>query len=187
MSAATGIEASSILTFSGGISNNGTILASQAGIRVFAVNAFAGGINNSGKIRSPSNGGIGLSNIGVFGTTNPGGGISNSGTISAIVGIGQFNVTTFVGGISNRGFINAGMEGIFLEQGSRFSGGIANSGTLSAAGTLTVSDGRHAASIVLFGNYMAGSFVTAADGHGGTLVAEAPPTAQSPLLTRPHG
>ena len=39
-------------------------------------------------------------------------------------------------------------------------------------GTLTVSDGRHAASIALLGNYMAGSFVATADGHGGTLITE---------------
>ena len=51
-------------------------------------------------------------------------------------------------------------------------------------GTLTMSDGRHAAAIALLGNYMAGSFVTAADGHGGTLVMEAQ-TGQQPLLTHP--
>jgi len=54
-----------------------------------------------------------------------------------------------------------------------------------AGGTLTVSDGRHAAAISLLGNYVAGSFVTAADGHGGTLVTEASQTAQ-PQLARPH-
>jgi hypothetical protein len=54
-------------------------------------------------------------------------------------------------------------------------------------GTLTVSDGRHAAAIALIGNYMAGSFVVAADGHGGTLVTEER-LDQQPLLTRPpHG
>jgi trimeric autotransporter adhesin len=52
-------------------------------------------------------------------------------------------------------------------------------------GTLTVTDGRHAASIALLGNCMAGSFATAADGHGGTLVTEASQAAQ-PLLARPH-
>jgi hypothetical protein len=52
-------------------------------------------------------------------------------------------------------------------------------------GTLTVSDGRHAAAIALLGNYMAGSFVTAADGHGGTLVTAAQ-TGTAPLLTRPR-
>jgi autotransporter passenger strand-loop-strand repeat protein len=55
-------------------------------------------------------------------------------------------------------------------------------------GTLTVSDGRHAAAIALLGNYVAGSFVTAADGHGGTLVTEASQASPQPLLTQPrHG
>jgi hypothetical protein len=55
-----------------------------------------------------------------------------------------------------------------------------------AGGTLTVSDGRHAASIALLGNYMAGSFATAADGHGGTLLTEASQLAQAPLLAQPR-
>jgi len=53
-------------------------------------------------------------------------------------------------------------------------------------GTLTVSDGRHAASIALFGSYIAGSVVLGADGHGGTLVTAAEQTPH-PQLTRPHG
>ena len=41
--------------------------------------------------------------------------------------------------------------------------------------------------IALLGNYMAGSFAAAADGHGGTLVTEAQ-TGQAPLLAHPpHG
>jgi hypothetical protein len=51
-------------------------------------------------------------------------------------------------------------------------------------GTLTVSDGRHAASIALLGNYMAGSFATAADGHGGTLVTST--GVSEPMLTHPR-
>jgi hypothetical protein len=54
-------------------------------------------------------------------------------------------------------------------------------------GTLTVGDGRHIATVALLGNYMAGSFATTADGHGGTLITEAPPAQQQPLLARPHG
>jgi hypothetical protein len=50
---------------------------------------------------------------------------------------------------------------------------------------LTVSDGRHAAAVALLGNYIAGSFVIGADGHGGTLVTDASQTAPA-LLTRPH-
>ena len=55
-------------------------------------------------------------------------------------------------------------------------------------GTLTVSDGRHAASIALLGNYIAGNFVIGADGHGGTLISGAPQAEQQALLTHPpHG
>jgi hypothetical protein len=43
----------------------------------------------------------------------------------------------------------------------------------NASGTLSVKDGAHIAKIALLGNYMAGSFVSAADGHGGTLITEA--------------
>jgi hypothetical protein len=57
-------------------------------------------------------------------------------------------------------------------------------GNAETGGTLTVTDGRHAAAITLLGNYMAGSFAAAADGHGGTLLTRAPQTEQ-PLLTHP--
>ena len=53
-------------------------------------------------------------------------------------------------------------------------------------GTLTVKDGTHIAKIALLGNYMAASFVTAADGHGGTLVTETALPDQQPMLARPH-
>ena len=59
-------------------------------------------------------------------------------------------------------------------------------GTLhGAGGTLTVSDGRHTAAIALFGNYIAGSLVIAADGHGGTLVTQALQSEQQALLAHP--
>ena len=53
-------------------------------------------------------------------------------------------------------------------------------------GTLTVSDGLHAQSVALLGQYMASSFVMASDGHGGTMITD-PPSNQQPLLTHPHG
>ncbi|MBR1201324.1 MULTISPECIES: C2 family cysteine protease [unclassified Bradyrhizobium] len=40
----------------------------------------------------------------------------------------------------------------------------------TAGGSLSVSDGVHAASIALLGNYMASTFVAASDGHGGTAI-----------------
>ena len=55
----------------------------------------------------------------------------------------------------------------------------------SSGGTLNVSDGTHSANIALLGNYMASIFVTASDGHGGTLIND-PPANQQPLLTHPH-
>jgi hypothetical protein len=58
----------------------------------------------------------------------------------------------------------------------------------NSGGTLSVGDGMHMANIALLGSYMASTFVTASDGHGGTLISEAAQTsAQSPLLTPPHG
>ena len=56
-----------------------------------------------------------------------------------------------------------------------------------AGGTLTVSDGRHTAAIALLGSYIAGSFVIAADGHGGTLLTAAEQTQQPQLTHPPHG
>jgi autotransporter passenger strand-loop-strand repeat protein len=53
----------------------------------------------------------------------------------------------------------------------------------NTGGVLTVRNGTHSAKIALLGNYIAGSFVTAADGHGGTLITEA---TQQPLLAKPH-
>lgn len=40
----------------------------------------------------------------------------------------------------------------------------------TTGGTLQVTDGTHIADISLLGNYTASTFVTASDGHGGTLV-----------------
>ncbi|QOZ33208.1 hypothetical protein XH92_17280 [Bradyrhizobium sp. CCBAU 53421] len=43
----------------------------------------------------------------------------------------------------------------------------------ASGGSLSVTDGTHAASIALLGNYMASTFATSSDGHGGTLVTQA--------------
>ena len=54
-------------------------------------------------------------------------------------------------------------------------------------GTLPEMDGTHSAKLALLGHYMATSFVTAADGHGGTLFTEAAQAAnQLVSLTTPH-
>jgi hypothetical protein len=56
----------------------------------------------------------------------------------------------------------------------------------NTGGTLTVSDGTHTASIALLGQYMAASFATASDGHGGTLISDPPVAATQTLLAQPH-
>jgi hypothetical protein len=53
-------------------------------------------------------------------------------------------------------------------------------------GTRPDADGTHGAKLALRGNYMAASFVTAFDGHGGTLFTEGSQTAnQLMALTTP--
>ena len=142
-----GIFVSSVAVFGnsssgGGITKSGTISAGQSGIRVGLVfTSFSGGISNasSGKIVSTS--GIGIfvgTSIGVFGNPSAGGGITNSGTISAHQsGILLQNFTTFAGGIGNSGKIAGGL-GIALKTIAVFGnpnaeGGISNTGTISAA------------------------------------------------------
>jgi hypothetical protein len=52
-------------------------------------------------------------------------------------------------------------------------------------GTLTMTEGRHAASIALLGNYMAGSFITTADGHAARSSRRRRKRGSRPLLTQP--
>jgi hypothetical protein len=57
----------------------------------------------------------------------------------------------------------------------------------ASGATLSVSDGVHSANIALLGNYMASTFTTSSDGHGGTAVTD--PTVLGgvqPLVTPPH-
>src|SRR5207248_3814942 len=57
----------------------------------------------------------------------------------------------------------------------------------TSGGTLNVTDGTHTASIALLGNYMASSFTTASDGHGGTAVHDPQMVATTqPVVTTPH-
>jgi autotransporter-associated beta strand protein len=56
----------------------------------------------------------------------------------------------------------------------------------NAGGVLTDSDGAHAAKIALLGQYIAASFVSGSDGHGGTLISD-PPQILHPQLSLPHG
>jgi hemolysin type calcium-binding protein len=55
----------------------------------------------------------------------------------------------------------------------------------NTGGTSTASDGSHAAGLALLGQFMASSFVTAGDSHGGSPISDAP-SSQPPLLAQPH-
>ena len=55
----------------------------------------------------------------------------------------------------------------------------------ASAGAPMTTDGRHAATVAHLGSYMAGSFATALDSHGGALMNDAQ-NGPAPLLSHPH-
>jgi uncharacterized protein with beta-barrel porin domain len=139
------------LTFSGGVSNSGTISAHGNGIWVgggaasggsVTISAFSGGVSNSGLISAH---GVGVF-VGGFATTFAtftistfSGGITNSGTIMARTGIAIEGISTFIGNVSNSGVILARSTGIFICNCATLAGGsIVNSGTISAAAGIVV-------------------------------------------------
>jgi fibronectin-binding autotransporter adhesin len=140
-------DSSVITSFSGGITNAGTISASSRAIQLLNVSNFSSGITNSGRI----SGGYGISvgsHSGDFTVATFSGGITNSGVISVTkTGIQVNNVASFsgstanAGGIVNTQTIMAGRLGIsvagtsYTDGGSTFSGGITNTGLISAAAT----------------------------------------------------
>jgi hypothetical protein len=121
--------------------------------------------------------------------------VSSGGTLVAAIkmvggySLGDFHITSGAGGtveitdpaVPNGGSVEPGVSDITF--GARTTLAYSENST---APSLGVTEGRYGAALALLGNYMAGSFVTAADGHGGTLVTEATQTEQQPLLTHPH-
>jgi hypothetical protein len=118
----------------GALVDSGTIRAASAGIEVNSAAVIVGGIQVSSKgkiIALPlTSSGTGVTGIAVQNTTSFGGGITNSGTISAqAAAILAFNVSTFAGGITNSGTLG---ESVVLVQLSSFTGGIGNSGKINS-------------------------------------------------------
>jgi hypothetical protein len=101
--------------------------------------------------------------------------------------VGNFHITSGAGGtvaitdptVPNGGSVEPGVADIAT--GAQTTLAYSEN---SNAPSLGATEGRFAA-IALLGNYMAGSFVAAGDGHGGTLVTQAQPQ-QQPLLTHPQ-
>ena len=128
------------VTFSGGITNTGTI-ASASGISIVLQGSFDGGITNAGLISiNPTGVGINIQAVSSFT-----GGITNSGTITGgASGIHICNCAgTFSGGITNTGLIAVGTNAIIVEATS-FDGHIVNSGTISAASAINLSNAQNA-------------------------------------------
>ena len=139
-------------TFSGGITNGGTISVlgkSNSGITVATVSTFAGGITNTGTISLTNTNtlpGYAVAGISVYQDSAFSGGITNSGMISAgpaggVDGIIVEILTTFAGGITNTGTISVKGHtgnGIVVSDVTYFSGGITNSGLIT--GTNNPSD-----------------------------------------------
>src|SRR5205823_5034568 len=109
-----------VSTFTGGITNSGTINASDSeGITLYADSYFLGGITNSGTINSYDNG------LQVE-TSSFVGNISNSGVINSNYTGAYISVSTYVGNIVNSGSIfSANETGIDL-YATTFLGGITN-------------------------------------------------------------
>jgi autotransporter-associated beta strand protein len=134
----TGITIVNNASVVGAVINAGHITTPMSGTGIFLKNnpSVSGGITNSGTM-SVGNG-IVLTTVAQFGKASAGGGIVNSGTIIAAsagisIGLSSHLAQTFYGGISNSGTIAAGGSGFNINTVSMFSGGISNSGILSAA------------------------------------------------------
>jgi hypothetical protein len=113
---------------------------------------------------------------------------ASSANVSFAAGGGTFRLdaASSLGGHGFTGTIAgfAGLDAIDLSAigfGANTTLGYSANGN-NTGGTLTVTDGTHTANIALLGNYMASSFATASDGHGGTMITDAFPTGLTPLL-----
>ena len=128
-------------TILGALVDSGTIRAASAGIEVNSAAVIVGGIQVSSKgtiIAHAITSGTGVATgIVVQNTTTFGGGITNSGTISArAASLSWLSVSTFAGGITNSGVITGG-ESIVLSQLSSFAGGSGSGGAIVNSGKIT--------------------------------------------------
>ena len=124
-------------------------------------------VNNGAIVDLSGSSGAAVTFAGSSGTLQLDHPASFSGTISGFAGQDQIDLTSIA--FSSKTTL----------------GYLPNAGNLG--GTLNVSDGVHHASLALLGQYMASSFVTASDGHGGTLISEAAQSSnQTVSLTLPH-
>ena len=139
----------SATTFSGGVTNAGTI--GPGGVTIISSTFLSGGFLNSNVISSTRTG-IGIANATINGA------IVDSGTISATSNLGILVSTGGVvsGGVAigSHGKIFAGKSAVAVEFTPTFGGGISNAGTLSA------NNGIFVTSVEVFGDSSVGGGVT---------------------------
>jgi uncharacterized protein with beta-barrel porin domain len=135
ITAGNGFSISNISSFTGGATNTGKISSTNYGMSFLTITDFEGGIFNSGTIVSS---GINRAGISLF-VGSFAGGINNAGNISAAgagITLGDSLCLcdpriNFAGGITNSGTIQGGFVGIAIENPTKFSGTINNSGSIS--------------------------------------------------------
>ncbi|HTV37821.1 MAG TPA: autotransporter domain-containing protein [Xanthobacteraceae bacterium] len=178
----SGVGHITISTFTGGITNTGRISAGTDGIVVGAdatIASFVGNISNAGLITAKSG-------IVVAGNATIDGAIIDTGTILSTgrgIGVGADDTIntshtaivvtgpTLTGGIANAGTISAGGYGIFVggttghgaANVSSFSGNIGNSGRITAATGILVTDSTINGAIVDSGSILATNRAIAID------------------------
>jgi uncharacterized protein with beta-barrel porin domain len=141
ITAQSGIYVDDVATFSGNISNGGQITATHTGIAIVS-STIEGSIVDRGNILATDRG-IFIDHASTLNSTKTAvlvqgsnltftGGISNAGTIEATArGVLIDSLSSFSGGITNSGMISAG-AGIGVGNTSTFSGGISNGGTITS-------------------------------------------------------
>ena len=181
-------------TFSGGVTNNGTITAGHDGIVVDGglTEAFLGGITNTGTVTAANGSGIDVANVATFD-----GGITNTGTISGTVGINAidesdvsiFDSGTIIGtggtaielgagdtltlapGYVLDGTINDFFPGDTIDL-TGVTGGSAGTATLLAGNELQIVEGSDTYDLYFDPNqnFLGDSFQLGSDNSGGTTV-----------------
>jgi hypothetical protein len=131
------------------------------------------GINTpAGAAAGPSGGNFTLSGstaLDLFGASNASVSFASGATGTLTLGQSQAFTGT-VAGLALGNYLDLADIGFGATTTLGYSPNANNTG-----GTLSVSAGGHTANIALLGNYLASSFVTASDGHGGTLITDPPP------------
>jgi autotransporter passenger strand-loop-strand repeat protein len=166
----SGNTTSGVLT----VTSGATVVAKIAMVGNYTTASFKLGADSSGHVQitdpSISASNTASSSIVTSGGSNGASFIDNASTFSGtLAGFWAHNHT----GLPGIGFGAHTMLGHSEDNGD--------------GGTLPDRDGTHGAKLALLGHYMATSFVTAANGHGGTLISEAAQAAnQLVSLTTPH-